>query len=115
MPAVYLFAGIIVVFMMGTGLSYLWLGNQVDAVSRDIKLLERQQDETARHIQNEEYKWSNLRTLSAVQVQLSRFGIEMAWPSRDRVVHLSCPLQNPSLPESTVMPPAQWALVRAHE
>jgi hypothetical protein len=73
-------------------LSYLWLCGRCEAMARDLKRLEQERAETHRRRVNEEYKWSNLRTLQNVRAALARFEIPMAWPGEAQVIHLARPL-----------------------
>lgn len=85
-----LFSAVIVV-LAALAFSYYWLQQNCDSVAGQIKGLEREREEVARRVQNEEYKWSSLCTLHRVRGQLDAFGIAMDWPAKDRVVYLARP------------------------
>ena len=91
------------------GISYIWLITRCEAMARDIKKTEERVGEVQRRILNEEYKWSNTCTLRRVREQLARFHIEMDWPDKDRIVHLSRALE---IADAVVGPGSQLAGAR---
>lgn len=81
------FAGILV-FVSVAALSYLWLCSRCEALGREIKTLEQQQEKLANKFLNEEYKWMRLKSPQSIEAALTQYGISMTWPRRDQVVWL---------------------------
>jgi len=79
-------------------ISYLCLCSRCEALAREIKTLEVRHAELQRRKVNEEYKWSNLRSLKRVEEALARFQIPMSWPRQDQVVHIARPVDIGLLP-----------------
>lgn len=79
---------------------YVWLCGRCRSMAGEIRRMEDQAAEIHRRVLNEEFKWSNLCTLKRVRDQLALWNIQMDWPAKDRIVHLTRPLDSgePELP-----------------
>lgn len=73
----------------GLALSYLWLCGRCEALGREIKQTEQRKEQLHRDVLNEEYKWTNMRSLRNIRATLHHFNIQMDWPDERAVVYLS--------------------------
>lgn len=76
-------------------LVYLWFNGRCEALGNQIKVLEAKKTELHKHVINEEYKWSNLKSPRNIENLLQRFNLGMTWPQHDRVVRLRFRTQEP--------------------
>jgi hypothetical protein len=82
------FAGL-VVLLSAFALGYVWLGCRCEALGRDLKSLENEQEALHKEYLNEEYKWIRMKSPHELEKSLERHNIIMTWPKSDQVVRLS--------------------------
>ena len=71
-----------------TGVSYLWLCSTVEALGSRIKALESERVALREQFQNEQLRWTRMRSPRNIEADLARFGIDMVWPRRDQIVRM---------------------------
>jgi len=69
-------------------LSFLWLDSRCKTVGSEIKELEKQKAELSKRHVNEEYRWAQLKSPRNMEKALSKWNIEMKWPSPSQVERL---------------------------
>ncbi|NKB24252.1 MAG: hypothetical protein GKR87_07740 [Kiritimatiellae bacterium] len=69
-------------------LSYLWVHGRCEALGVYIQDLEAQKEKIYNQFLNEEYKWSNMKTLPNIKAALLRNGSVMSWPNEDQIVRV---------------------------
>ncbi len=83
----------VVIFASTLALAYVWLGCRCEAVGREIKALEIENEELRRNYVNENYKWTRMKSPQNLESKLRAMNIAMDWPRKDQVVIL--PLRHP--------------------
>jgi|GEM_PF-1398231 len=80
----------LVLFLVTSGvIALIWMSTRCEVTGERIQALERQKVELRQRMLNEEFKWTNTRTLPNVQAALRKHGLRMDWPTSDRVVVLT--------------------------
>jgi len=99
----------VILFLVTSGvIALIWMHTRCDVAGRRIQELERQKVELRQRMLNEEFKWTNLKTLPNVQQALRKHGLDMSWPAPHRVVTLNRRAL-PAQPDgSAVLEIARW-------
>ena len=80
-------AGLLVLLSI-LGLAYVWLGYRCEALGRELKELETERAALRKKYLNEEYRWTQMKSLENIERVLLKHRIRMSWPHRDQVVSL---------------------------
>ena len=83
------FVAALVFICAGGALMNLALRSSINAISSDIKKLERDQKAIAEDIQREKANWAAMITSEEVESALRRHGLHMENPRGERIVNLS--------------------------
>ncbi len=70
------------------GLAYLWLCSTAETLGGQIKALETERTTLREQFQNEQLRWTRLKSPRSIEAALTRYGIEMVWPRRDQIVRM---------------------------
>ena len=70
------------------GVAYLWLCSTAEALGGQIKAAENDQVTLREQFQNEQLRWTRLKSPRSIEAALARYGIEMVWPRRDQIVRM---------------------------
>lgn len=97
------FAGVVVLVSV-LGLSYVWLVGQCDALGRELKALEREQETLHKKYLNEEFRWMRMKSPRNMERVLRIRRIPMDWPRGDQLVtlHRSDPFRGDTMAAASV-------------
>ncbi len=92
------FAGALIVIAT-LALAYVWMGCRCEALGREIKGLEQEKTVLYKRYQNEEYRWTQMKSPRNLERVLAKHSMKMVWPSASQVVRLGGPdlLESPRL------------------
>ena len=85
MPAT---VSLMVVFLFGVGLFYLWFCSRTQALAEQIKTEERQLDELREQVATEERHWNDMIGPRRLRTALAAHKLDMTWPQPEQVVHI---------------------------
>ena len=81
------FAGALIV-VATLALAYVWMGCRCEALGREIKSLEREKSVLYKKYQNEENRWTQMKSPRNLERVLKRYHISMVWPKPAQIVRL---------------------------
>ncbi len=71
------------------GVAYLWLSSTAEVLGGQIRDQESVRRGLHEQFQNEQYRWTRLKSPRSIEAALATYGIVMVWPQRDQVVRMS--------------------------